>query len=140
MDMPMDNQQFIDPTRRTMPLLQGDSELIYSFSIPDAKDYAPDFEHINKDWRMSNINDLDADYLNKASIAGRMAQSFLGAKANSVINVLHDQFIVLNMGVGRGGFGMQMLVTRRQQQSATIVRESKGFMNRGKNDQEDNYG
>ena len=131
--------QFIEPDRRTTPLLQGDSELIYSFSVPDAKDYAIDYGHINKDWRMSNLNELDSDYLNKASIAGRMAQSFLGDGAGCVKNVLHDQFIVLNMSVGRKGFGMQMLVTRKQQQTASIERVSRGFMSK-KNDEGEEYG
>lgn len=130
---------FSTPDRRTMPLLQGDSELIYSFSQPDAKDHKEAYSHINKDYRMANLEEGDMEFLNTSSIAGSMGSSFLGDKAKCVENIRHDQFVVLNLSVSRKGFAMKTLVTRKSEQNANIVRETKSMFNR-KNNEDENYG
>lgn len=114
--------------QQATPLLQGDADLIYSFSEPSAKDFKKEYEHINKDFRMSNLNELDEDYINKASIAMVMAQTFLMSDSPCVKNVLHDMFMVANISVGRKGFAMQTLITKKLQQVASFEKKSSGFM------------
>lgn len=116
--------------RNTTPILQSEADLIFAFSEPSAKDLKIDFAHINKDFRMSNLDDLDNDFINKASIAMIMAQSFLNSDAPCVKNTLHDMFMVANISVGRNGFGMQTLVTKTLNQFSTLTRKSTGFMNK----------
>ena len=123
----VDEQQFFNnnPTKTTM--IQGDSDLIYAFSEPDSKDYHEEFKHINRDIRMANTDMLDRVYLNIAGPLSRGTDDMLGHNSNFAIMLRHDIDLVNNMSVGRDGFGMKTLVTRRQEQKARYIQDSTGF-------------
>lgn len=131
------NNNYSQTDRRTPPLLQGDSELIYSFSQPDAMQNRESYFHINKDYRMANLESEDMEYLNLSSVAGSMGSSFLGENAKCVVNIRHDQFVVLNLSVSKKGFAMKTLVTRKSEQNANITKQTKGVFSSNKNDNDD---
>lgn len=121
--------------RSSTPLIQGDPDLIYAFSEPDAKDFAAaDFKHISRDTRMANTTELDFAYLNIAAPLTRGVEDMLGVNSMFSLMLKHDMAMLNNMSVGRGGFGMTTLVTRKQEQRARIIQDSSGFFNKQKDE------
>ena len=128
-----DNQeQFFNNSPTKTNIIQGDPDLIYAFSEPDSKDYHPEFKHINRDIRMANTDNLDRVYLNIAAPLSRGVDDMLGHNANFAIMLRHDIDLVNNMSVGRDGFGMKTLVTRRQEQKQRFTQDSVGFFDKNK--------
>lgn len=133
MDQQQDNNFFTnDNQRRAQPMIQGDSDLIYAFSEPDSKEFNDEFKHIGRDVRMANTTEQDFYYLNIAAPLTRATDDMLGHNSNFAMMLKHDMAMAENMSVGRGGFGMKTLVTRKQEQAARIVQDSSGFFNRPK--------
>jgi hypothetical protein len=125
------NGFFVDGNgRRPQPIIQGDSDLIYAFAEPDSKEYHDEFKHIGRDVRMANTTELDFAYLNIAAPLTRAVDDLLGHNSKFSIMLKHDMAMADNMSVGRGGFGMKTLVTRKQQQEARIIQDSRGFLSK----------
>lgn len=133
---PQQDQFFSDSTqRRATPMIQGDSDLIYAFSEPDSKEFHDEFKHIGRDVRMANTTETDFYYLNIAAPLTRAVDDMLGHNSQFAMMLKHDMAMAENMSVGRGGFGMKTLVTRKQEQAARIVQDSGSFFNRNKDQQ-----
>lgn len=125
---------YSDDKKKQNVYIQNDSELVHSFSQPDAMDYHAEFRHINKDVRMANTDVPDIYYLNLASPLSRAVDDMLGHNSRFSLMLKHDMSMAENMSVGRGGFGMRTLVTKRQEQRARVIQDSAGFFNK-KDDQ-----
>ena len=119
-----------DSQKKNSIYIQNDAELVHSFSQPDAQNFDPEFDHINKDVRMANTDTPDIYYLNLASPLSRAVDDMLGHNSQFSKMLKHDMFMCDNMSVGRGGFGMKTLVTKRQEQRARVIQDSAGFFNK----------
>jgi hypothetical protein len=130
----MDNQPndgfFNEGQKRQQTFIQSDSDLIYAFSEPDSKEFHDEFRHIGRDVRMANTTEQDFSYLNLASPLCRAVDDMLGHNSKFSIMLKHDMAMADNMSVGRGGFGMKTLVTRKTKQEARVIQDSAGMFNK----------
>jgi len=127
--MPNDEESNFEEkeAKKTGNFIVNESDLINAFSQPQAQDYNPEFQHLNKDYPMSNTNDADREYINIALPLTRAVDDFLGHNSSFSIMLKHDLFGANIVSVGKEGFGMKTLITRRQEQRSRIQQDSTGF-------------